>query len=67
VQRRLDSVKIAEQAGHGGKKLPRLGTIEGEPVAAADCLHTDRRGGACASFTSVGPHWRLSLTASIGE
>jgi hypothetical protein len=54
VQRRFEVIKIAEQAGHGGKKLPRLRTIEGEPVAAADCLHTDRRGGACASFASVG-------------
>jgi hypothetical protein len=32
VQRRFEVIKIAEQAGHGGKKLPRFGAIEEEQV-----------------------------------
>jgi len=33
VQRRFDVIKIAGQAGHGGRKLPRFGAIEEEEVA----------------------------------
>jgi hypothetical protein len=36
VQRRLDGVKIVEQADHSGKKLPRFGGLKGRQVAAAD-------------------------------
>jgi len=38
MQCRFGGVKIAEQGGHGGKKLPRFGAVEGEQVEAADRL-----------------------------
>jgi len=53
--------------GHGDKKLPRFGAVEGEQVAEADRLQADRRGGACASFASVRLQLAVkSLTASMG-
>jgi hypothetical protein len=43
MQCRFGGVKIAEQGGHGGKKLPSFGAVEGEQVEAADRLDADRR------------------------
>jgi hypothetical protein len=56
VQRRFEVIKIAEQAGHGGKKLPRFGAIEEEQVI----------GQPARALRASGSNWLLSLTASIG-
>jgi hypothetical protein len=54
VQRRLGSVKIAEQADQGGKNLQRFGAVEGGQVTGGRSFTHGSARVSRASFASVG-------------